>query len=197
LAHAASRVVDRADLAVKPLLTVHIAAALGLFGVSTVLLVGSLHAATRDDPQDAHATYTLLRLLTFSVDIPLASITLLAGPGARPNLEVADLPLPVGPSEAGPLHRDPNGRRNPDRPEHRHHARRHRSRQPQRQQHSMGARLSGGSTGHDAAHGRNTGSVQAWRTSALASVSSRDESLASKPSRSQDRRFMHRKETLT
>jgi hypothetical protein len=121
LAHAASRVVDRADLAVKPLLTVHIAAALGLFGVSTVLLVGSLHAATRDDPQDAHATYTLLRLLTFSVDIPLASITLLAGPGARPNLEVADLPLPVGPSEAGPLHRDPNGRRNPDRPEHRHH----------------------------------------------------------------------------
>jgi hypothetical protein len=63
----------------KAVLTVHIAAALGLFGASIVLLVGSLHAATRDDPQDAHAIYTLLRLLTFSVDIPLAVITLLGG----------------------------------------------------------------------------------------------------------------------
>ena len=63
----------------KSVLTVHIAAALGLFGASIVLLVGSLHAATRDDSQDAHAIYTLLRLLTFSVDIPLAVITLLGG----------------------------------------------------------------------------------------------------------------------
>jgi hypothetical protein len=63
----------------KAVLTVHIVAALGLFGASAVLLVGTLHAATRDDPQDAHAIYTLLRLLTFSVDIPLAVITLLGG----------------------------------------------------------------------------------------------------------------------
>jgi Predicted integral membrane protein (DUF2269) len=63
----------------KVVFTVHIAAALGLFGASFVLLVAGLHAAIRDDPQDAHAIYTLMRLLTFSVDIPLAVITLLGG----------------------------------------------------------------------------------------------------------------------
>jgi uncharacterized membrane protein len=63
----------------KAVLTVHIAAALGLLGASTVLLIGGLHAATREDPEEAHAVYTLLRLLTFSVDIPLAVVTLLAG----------------------------------------------------------------------------------------------------------------------
>jgi uncharacterized membrane protein len=63
----------------KAVLTVHIAAALGLLGASAVLLVGGLHAATRDDSQDAHAVYALLRLLTFSVDIPLAIVTLVAG----------------------------------------------------------------------------------------------------------------------
>jgi hypothetical protein len=63
----------------KAILTVHIAAALGLLGASLVLLVGGLQAATRDDPQNAHALYELLRLVTLSVDIPLAVITLLAG----------------------------------------------------------------------------------------------------------------------
>jgi hypothetical protein len=63
----------------KVVVTVHISAALGLLGASLALVVGGLHAATRDDPGDAHAIYTLLRLLTFSVDIPLAVITLLAG----------------------------------------------------------------------------------------------------------------------
>jgi uncharacterized membrane protein len=63
----------------RAVLTVHIAAALGLLGASSVLLVGGVHAATRDDAQEAHAVYTLLRLLTFSVDIPLAIVTLLAG----------------------------------------------------------------------------------------------------------------------
>jgi Predicted integral membrane protein (DUF2269) len=63
----------------KIVLTVHIVAALGLFGASTVLLVGGLQAATRDEPEEAHAIYSLLRLLTFSVDIPLAVITLLGG----------------------------------------------------------------------------------------------------------------------
>jgi uncharacterized membrane protein len=63
----------------KAVLTVHIAAALGLLGASLVLLVGGLQAATRDDPTEAHALYALLRLLTFSVDIPLACITLLSG----------------------------------------------------------------------------------------------------------------------
>jgi hypothetical protein len=38
-------------------------AALGLFGASTVLLVGGLQAATRDDPEEAHAIHSLLRLL--------------------------------------------------------------------------------------------------------------------------------------
>jgi hypothetical protein len=56
----------------KIVLTVHIVAALGLLGASTVLLVGGLQAATRDEPEEAHAVYSLLRLLTFSVDIPLA-----------------------------------------------------------------------------------------------------------------------------
>jgi hypothetical protein len=63
----------------KAVLTVHIVAAVGLFGASFVLLVSSMHAATRDHPTDAHAIYGLLRLLTFSVDIPLAVVTLLAG----------------------------------------------------------------------------------------------------------------------
>jgi hypothetical protein len=63
----------------KVVLTVHLSAALGLFGASFVLFVGSLHAATRNDPQDAHAIYALLRLLTFSADIPLAVITLVGG----------------------------------------------------------------------------------------------------------------------
>jgi hypothetical protein len=63
----------------KLALTVHVVAAVGLSGVSTVLLVAGLHAATRDDPQEAHAIYALLRLLTVSLDLPLASITLLSG----------------------------------------------------------------------------------------------------------------------
>ena len=63
----------------KIVFTVHIAAALGLFGAALVLLVAGLHAATRNEPQDAHAIYTLLRFLTFSVDLPLAVITLLGG----------------------------------------------------------------------------------------------------------------------
>jgi hypothetical protein len=63
----------------KVVLTVHIAAALSLLGASTVLFVGGLHAATRDNPQEARDAHTLLRLLTFSVDIPLAIVALLAG----------------------------------------------------------------------------------------------------------------------
>jgi uncharacterized membrane protein len=63
----------------KAVLTLHIVAALGLLGASTVMVVAALHAATRDDPQDAHAVYDLLRLLTFALDIPLAIVTLLSG----------------------------------------------------------------------------------------------------------------------
>ena len=59
--------------------TVHVVAALALLGVSTVVLVAGLQAATRDDARDAHAVYSLLRLLTFSLDLPLAAITLLSG----------------------------------------------------------------------------------------------------------------------
>jgi len=54
-------------------------AAVALLGASTVLLVTGLHAATRDDPQEAHAIYSLLRLLTFSLDVPLAFIGLASG----------------------------------------------------------------------------------------------------------------------
>jgi uncharacterized membrane protein len=63
----------------KAVLTLHIVAALGLLGASTVMVVAALHAATRDDPQDAHAVYDLLRLLTFALDIPHAIVTLLSG----------------------------------------------------------------------------------------------------------------------
>jgi hypothetical protein len=63
----------------KAVLTVHLVAALGLLGVSTVLLVGSVYAATRDDAREANAIYALLRLLTFGLDIPLAVVTLIAG----------------------------------------------------------------------------------------------------------------------
>jgi hypothetical protein len=63
----------------KVVLTVHVVAAVGLLGASIVLLVTGLHAATRDDPQHAHAIYSLLRLLTFSLDVPLAFIALATG----------------------------------------------------------------------------------------------------------------------
>jgi Predicted integral membrane protein (DUF2269) len=60
-------------------LTIHLAAALGLFGASFVLVVAGLHAATLDDRARADAVYSLLRLLTVSIDIPLAIVTLLSG----------------------------------------------------------------------------------------------------------------------
>jgi hypothetical protein len=63
----------------KVVLTVHLVAAVALLGASIVLLVTGLYAATRDDPQEAHAIYSLLRLLTFSIDVPLAFIALTGG----------------------------------------------------------------------------------------------------------------------
>jgi Antibiotic biosynthesis monooxygenase len=63
----------------KLVLTVHVVAALALLGASIVLLVAGLHAATRDDAQEGHAIYSLLRLLTFSLDVPLALIALASG----------------------------------------------------------------------------------------------------------------------
>jgi Predicted integral membrane protein (DUF2269) len=63
----------------KLVLTVHLVAVLSLLGASIAMLVGGLYAATRDDPQDAHAIYSLLRLFTFTLDIPLAFIGLLGG----------------------------------------------------------------------------------------------------------------------
>jgi hypothetical protein len=63
----------------KVVLTVHIVAALSLLGASIATLVGSLYAATRNDSQDAHAIYSLLRLFTFTLDIPLAFVALLGG----------------------------------------------------------------------------------------------------------------------
>jgi hypothetical protein len=54
-------------------------AALGLLGASGVLTIASLDAATRADPHEAHALYSLLRLLTFSLDVPLALIAMLSG----------------------------------------------------------------------------------------------------------------------
>jgi hypothetical protein len=59
--------------------TIHVVAALALLGVSSVLMVAGLRAATRDDAREAHSIYELLRLLTFSLDLPLAFITLLSG----------------------------------------------------------------------------------------------------------------------
>jgi hypothetical protein len=59
--------------------TIHIVTALALLGVSTVVLVAGIHAAASDDARDAHAVYELLRLLTFSLDLPLALLTLVSG----------------------------------------------------------------------------------------------------------------------
>lgn len=63
----------------KTVLTIHIASAVSLLGASSVLFVGGLFAATRDDAADAHGVYQVLRLLTVSFDIPFAVVTLLAG----------------------------------------------------------------------------------------------------------------------
>jgi Predicted integral membrane protein (DUF2269) len=63
----------------KLVLTVHVAAALSLLGASLAMLIGSVYAASRDDPQEAHASYSLLRLFTFTLDIPLAFVALLGG----------------------------------------------------------------------------------------------------------------------
>ena len=63
----------------KVVLITHMVAALGLLGVYNVLVVGSLYAATRDEAPAAHAVYAFLRFVTFSLDIPLAVVTLLSG----------------------------------------------------------------------------------------------------------------------
>lgn len=63
----------------KLAVTVHIVASLALLGVSAVLLVAGVHAATRDDARAAHSVYSLLRFLTFSLDLPLAATTLVSG----------------------------------------------------------------------------------------------------------------------
>jgi hypothetical protein len=56
-----------------------VVAALALLGASSTLLVAALHAASRDNAQDGHPIYSLLRLLTFSLDVPLALIALASG----------------------------------------------------------------------------------------------------------------------
>lgn len=63
----------------RAVLTVHLVAAVALLGASIVLLVAGLYAATRDDPREAHAIYSLLRLMAFSLDVPLAFIALAGG----------------------------------------------------------------------------------------------------------------------
>jgi uncharacterized membrane protein len=63
----------------KTILTIHIASAVSLLGASSVLFVGGLFAATRDERAEAHGVYQALRLLTVSFDIPAAVITLIAG----------------------------------------------------------------------------------------------------------------------
>lgn len=123
----------------KAVLTVHLIAALGLLGASTVLLVGGLHAATRDHPDEAHAVYTLLRLLTFAVDVPLAIITLLAGLVLAFTSTWRIFGDPLGDDEARPQRGHGDARGRPARPEHRHDARRHRIKRPRRQQHALEA----------------------------------------------------------
>jgi|SRR5262245_35508267 len=63
----------------KAALTVHLVTAVALLGASIVLPVTGLYAATRDDPREARAIYSLLQLLTFSLDVPLALIALVSG----------------------------------------------------------------------------------------------------------------------
>jgi hypothetical protein len=59
-------------------LTIHIAASVTLLGTTAGLLTSSAYAS-QQDAQDAHAIYTLCRLLVFSLDVPLSLIALVSG----------------------------------------------------------------------------------------------------------------------
>lgn len=63
----------------KTLLTIHIAPAVALLGTSSGLLITAVFAATRGDSQQAHTLYELMRLLTYSLGIPLSFLALTTG----------------------------------------------------------------------------------------------------------------------
>jgi hypothetical protein len=75
----------------KTVVTIDVTSALGLFGASTGLLVGGVHAATRGDAAEAHALYTLLRLLTRQRRYAACPRRLAQRRDARPHLDLADL----------------------------------------------------------------------------------------------------------
>ena len=63
----------------RTVLTVHIAASVGLLGDIAAVLAMNVRAATTDDPELAHATYQLLEMFTFLFGIPLSFIALGSG----------------------------------------------------------------------------------------------------------------------
>jgi hypothetical protein len=60
-------------------LVVHVTTAVGLLGATASQLVAAAHAATRDDPSDAHAVYDHMRAGIFGLGIPLSFLALGSG----------------------------------------------------------------------------------------------------------------------
>jgi len=63
----------------KAVLTTHIASAVALLGTTAGLAIVGAHTAGTSDPDEAHAVYAVMSLLTFSLGIPLSFIALASG----------------------------------------------------------------------------------------------------------------------
>jgi hypothetical protein len=63
----------------RTILTIHIASGVALLGTSAGLAITAVRAATRSDSEQAHTIYELMRLLTYSLGIPLSFIALISG----------------------------------------------------------------------------------------------------------------------
>jgi hypothetical protein len=149
----------------KAVLTVHLVAAVALLGASIVLLVTGLYAATRDDPREAHAIYSLLRLLTFSLDVPLAFIALAGGALLALTSKWGIFRHWWVTTKLAILLTTHRPRGHPHRSQHQHDARRHRNQQPERQQRALETGRRRKRAGHVAAWSRHARRLQTRGTS--------------------------------
>jgi len=63
----------------KPLVTIHVAASVGLLGATASSLLLALTAALTDDAQFAHSAYRLMSAQAFAFGIPLSLLALASG----------------------------------------------------------------------------------------------------------------------
>ena len=63
----------------KLALTIHVGASVALLGTTASTLILGLRAAVTDDPELARATYRLMEMLSFALNIPLSIAALVSG----------------------------------------------------------------------------------------------------------------------